>query len=355
LKSWVSGKAVLVGPDNVEDRYPTPFYTSFRSAKWTTAGVEIHANTLATILSRDFLLPAAPWMRWLSFLLVAFATVAIALWLRAAAAAAGLLLTLGAAFTGTQEMFRAGWVLPSAQLILCWLCALVATIIFRFVAAEKRRDLFRQAISLFVGKSVALSLDDSQRITLTGTRQTVTVLFTDIRGFTAFCEEKDPAIVVDLLNEYMRTMVAIVVKHRGNVNKFIGDGILAIFSDEDGPVSGDHAIRAVRCATEMVTVPGRFATGAGLHTGPVVVGNVGSEDKMEYTVLGDTVNLASRLESLNKENKTKLLMSGVTHDLLAEQVATTHLGAVPVRGKTVPIDLYTVTSLVASLAPLEHA
>jgi adenylate cyclase len=157
----------------------------------------------------------------------------------------------------------------------------------------------------------------------------------------------------------MRTMVAIVFKYRGHVNKFIGDGILAVFSDEDGSTPGDHPVRAVRCATEMVTAPGRFETGAGLHTGPVVVGNVGSEDKMEYTVLGDTVNLASRLESLNKENHTKLLMSGATHNLLGDQIETRHLGSVPVRGKTVPIHLYTVAALVeskpsASPVPLER-
>jgi adenylate cyclase len=150
----------------------------------------------------------------------------------------------------------------------------------------------------------------------------------------------------------MAEMCKIIVKYNGHVNKFIGDGILAVFSDEDDhAIPGDHPIRAVRCATEMVTVPaGSFKTGAGLHTGTVVVGNIGSADKMEYTVLGDTVNLASRLESLNKEHHTKLLMSGATQALLGNKVETTHLAAVPVRGKTVPIHLYTVTSLVEEAA-----
>jgi adenylate cyclase len=154
-----------------------------------------------------------------------------------------------------------------------------------------------------------------------------------------------------LLNEYLAAMVAIILKHGGQVNKFIGDGILAVFSDEDSvgekaALPGDHPLRAVLCATEMVTAPGRFETGAGLHTGLAVIGNVGSADKMEYTVLGDTVNLASRLESLNKEHKTKLLMTETTRTLLNGQVSTTLLGATAVRGKAAPIPLYTVTSLI---------
>jgi adenylate cyclase len=143
-------------------------------------------------------------------------------------------------------------------------------------------------------------------------------------------------------------MVEIIMVYHGHVNKFIGDGILAIFCDEDEQAApGDHALRAVCCATRMVTAKSGFQTGAGIHTGPAVVGNVGSADKMEYTVLGDTVNLASRLESLNKEHHTKLLMTGATKGRLGNHVETVHLGEVPVRGKALPIELFTVSSLVA--------
>jgi adenylate cyclase len=176
---------------------------------------------------------------------------------------------------------------------------------------------------------------------------TVTILFTDIRGFTAFtekvCEEQGPEVVVDLLNRYMASMVGIIVKYHGHVNKFIGDGILAVFSDDDeGAEPGDHARRGVKCAAEMIVAPSNFKTGAGLHTGLVVVGNVGSADKMEYTVLGDTVNLASRLESLNKEHKTSLLMSESTYEALQGKVPAVLLASVPVRGKAAEVKLYTV-------------
>src|SRR5206468_2189550 len=115
---------------------------------------------------------------------------------------------------------------------------------------------------------------------------------------------------------------------------------------DKGAVLGDHAIRGVKCAARMVTAESVFKTGAGLHTGDVVVGNIGSADKMEYTVLGDTVNLASRLESLNKEQHTRLLMSGDTEGMLAGTVVTRKIGSVTVRGKEgTPVILYTVESL----------
>jgi adenylate cyclase len=155
-------------------------------------------------------------------------------------------------------------------------------------------------------------------------------------------------------------MVSIIHRWHGHVNKFIGDGILAVFCDDDlhgqpDTHPGDHAIRATRCAVEMVTAPGDFKTGAGLHSGQVIIGNVGSAEKMEFTVLGDTVNLASRLESLNKEHKTKLLLSEVTHELLENQVQVEYLGSVAIRGKTLPMKIYTATALVESKPEQEAA
>ncbi len=346
LEGWVKGKAVLVGDDDIADRHATPFYTFSPGAnKWLTAGVEIHANTLRTLLDRDYLLPASGWARLLALLLVTGAGVMISG--VGAARHAGLWITLEIALVlaGTQAVFRSGWILYAAELLVGLALCVLGSAVYRFFTAEKRGNLFRQAVSVFVGKKVASTLDESEAIAHTGTRQILTILFTDIRGFTAFCESKDPAVIVELLNHYLATMVSIIVKYQGHVNKFIGDGILAIFSDEECVVPGDHALRAVRCATEIVSTANDFKTGAGIHTGPAVVGNIGSPDKMEYTVLGDTVNLASRLESLNKEHHTRLLMSGDTQAMLGDAVGVVCLGSVPVRGKSEPIPLYTVAAL----------
>jgi adenylate cyclase len=351
LRQWVNGKIVLVGTATLDDRRDTPFVTLFSGTKWLTPGVEIHANTVRTILDRIYLVPAPGWGAALALLLVTSLAVMAVTSFVARWAVSLVLLEVVAILVGTHVLFERGLVLSTSEVLLATALGLIASLVYRWATEETRGDLFHRAVSLFVGKQVASSLEESDAIGLSGKRMEVTILFTDIRGFTAFTEqaseEQGPEVVVQLLNEYMSTMVGIIVMYHGHVNKFIGDGILAVFSDDDeGVERGDHALRAVRCATRMVTANSPFETGAGIHTGVVVVGNVGSADKMEYTVLGDTVNLASRLESLNKEHHTKLLMSGATQSLLGTQVETVHLGEVPVRGKAVPIHLYTVKALV---------
>jgi adenylate cyclase len=359
LQSWVKGKIVLLGPDDIADRYDTPFYTFFTGAKATTPGVEIHANTINTLLTGDFLQPVSPQARFLGLLAVSGACVAVVAALGVAQTAAWATILLLAALIATHLLFLQGWLFSTSEAALTFAWALLGGVVYRFATAEKKSSFFRSAVALFVGREVATSLEEKQSIDLTGDRRMVTILFTDIRGFTAFCESKDPAVVVDLLNVYMSKMVAIIVKYHGHVNKFIGDGILAVFSDDDpGATPGDHALRTARCATEMVSeVVGEFRTGAGFHTGEVVIGNVGSSDKLEFTVLGNTVNLASRLESLNKDQKTRLLMSEESREMLRGEIDTVYLGAVPVKGKTENMKLYTVVSLLddARLAELRAA
>jgi adenylate cyclase len=356
LERWVKGKIVLLGPDTkANDTHATPFYTAFAlTDKWMTPGVEIHANTLRTLLTGDFLKPVPTWARVLSLAIAGGATVAVVTSFAGAQMGIWSIVVLTLALLATHIFFIAGWLLSSMEMLLAFVWALIGGIIYRFATAEKKSSFFKSAVALFVGKQVAYSLDQNQKIGLTGKRQMVTIMFSDIRGFTAFCESKDPAEVVDLLNTYMATMCAIIVRHGGHVNKFIGDGILAVFSDDDDAARpGDHGCRAVACAMEMVNAPSEFETGTGLHSGEVVIGNVGSSDKMEFTVLGDTVNLASRLESLNKEHKTKMLLSEATFEIIGGAIDTLYLGSVSVRGKSVPMKLYTAASLISAEASRE--
>ena len=347
LREWLGGRVALIGSDTIDDRHATPFYALRKDTRANTAGVEIQANAVSTLLRQAYLREPPPAVRWGLLALMA----------GICALAGGVLqghrlgwAGLGVAslvFIIPQTLFRNGWVVAGSELFTSAALTALGVFLLRSVMAEKRGALFHRAVSVFVGGRLARVLEETGMFPVDGARQPVTILFTDIRGFTAWCESKDPATVVETLNGYFSAMVPPIVKQHGMVDKFIGDGIMAIFTDEEGMEKGSHAIRAVRAAMEMVKIEvGTFKTGAGIHTGDAVIGTVGSKDKMDFTALGDTVNLASRLESMNKEKKTKLLMSETTEAMLNGMVPVVCRGEVQVRGKSEPLKIYTAAELI---------
>ncbi|WP_321475880.1 adenylate/guanylate cyclase domain-containing protein [uncultured Paludibaculum sp.] len=345
LRDWVGGKAVLLGPDLITDRHATPFYAFRARTPANTAGVEIHANSVWTLLSGRHIVPVTPPAKVALTLVVSLAASLVTL-LVAGWPLFGYLVLLSAVTTSVGFLlFARGWLMAPSELLLPLLISGLLSLVFGYFFAARGRDTYRNAVRVFVGKQVAEALDASGKISLTGHREQVTILFTDIRGFTSWCDAQEPETVVARLNEYFAVMSSCIVRHGGQVNKFIGDGIMAIFSDAEGAAMGDHALRAVRCAVEMVGQPMEFRTGAGIHTGDAIVGNVGSGDKMDYTALGDTVNLAARLEGLNKEFQTRILMSAATWDRVKGSLEARRLGQVTVRGKSVEQSIYTVAEV----------
>ena len=185
---------------------------------------------------------------------------------------------------------------------------------------------------------------------LGGQRREMTVLFSDIRGFTTVSESGRPEDIVATLNEYFTSMVNIVFAHKGTVDKFVGDMVMALFGAPlDDP---DHAQHAVDAALEMIrelnrlnkrwSAEGRpsLDIGVGISTGPMIAGNIGSDTIMSYTVIGDTVNLGARLESLNKQYGTRIIISEATREALPDRYAVQPLGDVVVKGKTKPVAIY---------------
>jgi adenylate cyclase len=221
-------------------------------------------------------------------------------------------------------------------------------------AVEKKRvsQLFTQYVSKDVLNEVLHNYKEYMKSSA-GQKVELTVLFSDIRGFTTMSETTPPEKIVEMLNVHFSVMADIILKHNGTIDKYIGDAIMAFWG---APVKiADHAEQSVRAAQEMVeglkevnkTLRDRgfdleVKIGIGINTGVATIGEIGSEKKKNYTIVGDAVNLASRLESITKEYKTPLIFSEYTYEKIKNQIDCKLLGNVKVKGREQPVDIYTV-------------
>jgi adenylate cyclase len=330
------GKIVLVGATFPESRdfYPTPM--------GRMASIEIHANMVHTLLSRRALLPS-PWLLNLSVLLGACVAVALlALWLRPLWVMLGSLLLLAGFVTVSYEAYtQSGYWLDCVAPLVGMLAYLQDS---RLLARRRLRAAFGQYVSPEVMDRVL-----RQGAGLGGEVRTVTVLMSDLRGFTTLCERLQPGRISEIMNAYFTAMIEVILAHRGMVTDFIGDGILAIYGAPTD--DSEHAWHAVVTALDMQTALRRLnqrwqtaggvplAMGVAVHTGEVFAGNIGSPRKKKYSVLGDTVNTVARMEGLNRDLATQILISGATLAVVKERVVVRDCGAVMVKGKTQPVDL----------------
>ena len=223
---------------------------------------------------------------------------------------------------------------------------------FNEMAASLREtDAIKRAFSRYVAREVVTEiLKDPEKIVLTGERREVTVLFCDVRNFTSISERLAPEEVVSLLNAFYTLMIDTTFKHDGTLDKFLGDGVMAVFG---APIyHPDHALRAVRTALAMQAgmrelsarraAEGKpaLAVGIGVNAGTAVAGNVGTETRMEYTVIGDNVNLASRLESYAKPGQ--ILITSTTYGIVRYGIEARRLGPMRLRGKEDEVEVYEV-------------
>jgi adenylate cyclase len=190
--------------------------------------------------------------------------------------------------------------------------------------------------------------------TLVGVRKPVTILFSDVRGFTSMTEGADPTLLVLQLNEYFKEMVRIVFVQHGSLDKFIGDAVMALWGSittQGVEKDAQHAVAsalAMKKALAQLNVNWQqrgmkeLAFGIGINHGDVIVGNLGSEEKMEVSVIGDAVNLASRLEALTKEYRLDLLVGEAMVPLVQNRFVLRTVGSVQVKGKTIPVRIFTV-------------
>ena len=221
----------------------------------------------------------------------------------------------------------------------------------------REKEMIKRAFSRYVAREVVEEvLKDPEQLQLKGERREVTVLFCDVRGFTPMSERLSPEQVVSLLNDYYTLMIELTFKHDGTLDKFLGDGVMAIFG---APIAyADHALHACRAALAMQAGIERLSSarvaagkepiviGIGVNAGEVVAGTVGTEDRMEYTVIGDNVNLASRLTSNAKPGQ--ILISRRTLDLVQDAVEVRALGGIHVKGKDGEVEAYELVGLKAA-------
>jgi adenylate cyclase len=355
---WVRDKIVLVGFTTAGvDEHPTP--TTGDRRMW---GVEILGSAIETLLHQRFLVPAPP---------AAGVAVIFALALVAALLAAGrrplimgllILGIFGAYLIAASLVLEAGvivdLVLPSAALLLTFAVALVDRVVFE--QAEQRR--IREAMAHYLSPSVSRwVLADPRRLRLGGELREMTVLFSDLRSFTTHAHALPPETLVALLNDHMTQMTTIVFRHDGVLAHYAGDGLEAFWN---APMTQpDHARRACEAALEMIAaleaLRRAFAAhgwseldmGIGLNTGTMIVGNLGSRDRLAYTAVGDPVNVASRLEGLSKEYGVHIVIGDTTRQTAGSAFEYRFLDLVAVKGRAEPITVYELMGQAGSLSP----
>ena len=223
----------------------------------------------------------------------------------------------------------------------------------QMAAALRDRELLMGMLARYLSYQVAEKIIRSGKMPeLKGERRKVTVLFLDIRNFTQMADNMDPEAVVELLNQFFERMIDVIFKHKGTLDKFTGDGLMAFFGAPlDDNEQEYHAVCAALHMQQQLKElsrdwqsQGRHAVriGMGINTGIAVVGNIGSTQRMDYTAIGDTVNLAARLEAATKEHNLDVLISEDTHRGLNHRLKSTHVGEIRVRGYAQPVSAYSV-------------
>ena len=351
-KEYFQNKVILVGTSlpGLYDLRNAPFNPAF-------PGVEIHANILYTLMSGKFVTQLSTLESFILLagigILIGVITVFLSpLW------SIVIIILVGAIHTFVAYNFfieNLYWI-PIVAPILTLLVTFSGVYLYRYVTEERGKKFIKETFSHFVTKSVVDELlANPEKIKLGGEKKECTVFFSDVVGFTTIAEQLTPEALVRLLNEYLTEMTNIVFKYDGMLDKYEGDAVMAVFG---APIAqGNHAYNACATALEMQEQlvklrelwgkQGRPQLHArcGLNTGPMVVGNMGSETRFDYTVMGDSVNLGARLEPANKQYGTRIMIGEQTYLLAKDQIVARELDLLRVKGKTEPVRVYELIGL----------
>lgn len=343
-------KAVFVGANaNAQalfDIKRTPISDTF-------AGVDIQATNFNNLIDNVFYTTSSPYYDFaivlFAFLLVMVFVSLLPVSTALLCASCAMLLYFVFAFIMYDNRFAIGLIMPEIFMVFAIGCGYS----YKYLIEGRKKEKIQTAMSKYISKDVMQNVvQNIDSIKLGGKRAEVTVLFADIRGFTSISEQLSPVEVTKILNEYFSELVPIIEQHKGILNKFMGDAILAIFGE---PIKNEnHPVDAVKCAYKMLKKvkllqekwlnegKPKIEIGIGIATGEAFVGNIGSEERLEYTVIGDTVNTASRIENYNKVYRTNFLISEETYLKVQKYVDVIKIREVSIRGKAKKINIYEV-------------
>ncbi len=347
-------KIVIVGATatGIYDLRVTPFSAVY-------PGVEIHANALNTILMGNFLHDEEQWVKVLILFGMIMLTSFMVSRLGTIWSLLATILAIFAYFFTVLIIFEMNnYVLTLSAPVAGSLLSFLSVVAYRTMTEEKDKRRIRAMFGKYVSNSVMEEILDNPP-ELGGLDKELTVFFSDIRGFTTLSESLKPQELVNHLNEYLTAMTNVVLEYQGTLDKYVGDEIMCFWG---APLpQPDHALLACACALKQIEALNRMnakwpaerrlSIGIGLNSGIMTVGNMGSLDRMSYTLTGDNVNLGARLEGTNKQYSTTIIISEFTYEHVKEKVIARELDNIRVKGKNKPVLIYELVDMKDGFEP----
>ena len=351
--AFFKDKIIMVGPSAqvLHDVVDTPIST-------TTLGPDLHLQAMAAALGHEFLRPTPPKVGLTLVAaagLIAWSLVAL---VRKPQICLGALVAITAAYLGMARLLydNTGLLLLTVPVLAALVLSGSFSLGFEYILERLEKLRTRRTLERYVSKNLVreiLENPDSYYSSLKGVRVPVTILFSDLIGFTTLSEKADPEALVTQLNEHLSRMTSVIFNNGGTLDKFIGDAIMAVWGNVRSLGTAQDAKNAARAALAMRQElaqlnqkwrsEGRMGLGMGIgiNQGEVIVGNIGSQERMDPTVIGDAVNLASRLEGLTRVYGVDILVGASAAELVREEVYLRSVARVQVKGKTKPVDVFT--------------
>jgi len=341
-------KIIMVGAfakGMAADEKPTPFGLMY--------GIELHANALNTILMDNFIHYAPFWLDLLIMAALVFIVAFMSSRLPAVFSFFGTLVLIVALFFGGSLIFdNESLLINFASPAIAMIFSFIGIVVYRAMTEERDKQKIRETFGKYLSPKVVDQLVENPP-ELGGVDKELSVLFSDIRSFTTLSETMSPQELVNHLNTYLTAMTNVILEDGGYLDKYVGDEVMCFWG---APLpQADHALRACRCALRQMArlrelnagwpEAIRINIGIGVNSGVMTVGNMGSPTKMNYTLMGDNVNLGARLEGTNKEYGTNIIISEYTYGLVKDKVIVRELDNIRVKGKNKPVLIYELVDM----------